>query len=122
MPVLLQPEFTLQRGATTRLAARALGVVAFGDGVIGGGIPDLVVDAAAPALADRSATGFAFDAATPAAFEQAVRRAIGLRADAAAWRGLMATAMAQSMSWAGPARAYLDLYGRVIGAASARPV
>ena len=87
-----------------------------------GGLADTVVDAAAPALADRSATGFAFDAATPAAFEQAVRRAIGLRADAAAWRGLMATAMAQSMSWAGPARAYLDLYGRVIGAASARPV
>ncbi len=75
-----------------------------------GGLADTVTDATPEALAQGRATGFAFDAATPAAFAVCVRRAVALRADAAAWRAMQATAMAQDLSWAGPARDYLRLY------------
>jgi starch synthase len=72
-----------------------------------GGLGDTVVDAAAGA----AATGFVFDAATPEAFATAVRRAVAQRREPAAWQRMMATAMAQSLSWAEPAKAYLALYG-----------
>ena len=55
-------------------------------------------------------TGIVFDAATPAAFEAAVRRAITLRQDNAAWTAMMRAGMAQELSWARPARDYLALY------------
>lgn len=72
-----------------------------------GGLADTVVDAEDPARA----TGFVFDAATPAAFERCVLRALQMRRDAGVWRALMARAMAQPQSWAGPAAQYLALYG-----------
>ncbi|MBA4177263.1 MAG: glycogen synthase GlgA [Leptothrix sp. (in: Bacteria)] len=81
-----------------------------------GGLADTVTDATPEALAQGRATGFSFDAATPAAFAVCVRRAVALRADAAAWRAMQATAMAQGLSWAGPARDYLRLYGDVVPA------
>jgi starch synthase len=78
-----------------------------------GGLADTVTDATPQAVADGRATGFTFDAATPAAFERAVRRAADARFDAEVWRGLMASAMSQPLSWEGPARAYMDLYESV---------
>ena len=78
-----------------------------------GGLADTVTDATPQAMADGRATGFTFDAATPAAFERAVRRAADARLDADVWRGLMASAMSQPLSWEGPARAYMDLYESV---------
>ncbi len=75
-----------------------------------GGLADTVTDATPAAVAEGRATGFTFDAATAAAFEWAVKRAVEVRRDAVAWRGLMATAMSLPLSWQGPARAYLDLY------------
>jgi starch synthase len=75
-----------------------------------GGLADTVVDATPQAQLEGTATGFVFDAATPAALAQSVRRALDLRADAARWRSLMHNAMARELSWRGPARAYLDLY------------
>ena len=39
-------------------------------------------------------------------------RALALRRDAAGWRAVMRRGMAQDLSWAGPARAYLELYAR----------
>lgn len=75
-----------------------------------GGLADTVVDASSDALADGSATGFSFDAVTPAAFERCVRRAMQLRAEPAAWQRLMARGMAQELSWAGPAQHYAALY------------
>lgn len=81
-----------------------------------GGLADTVVDADAAALAAGRATGFSFDAATPAALERCVRRAVELRAQGAAWTALMRTAMAQELSWAGPARDYLALYQRLLDA------
>ena len=77
-----------------------------------GGLADTVVDAAAGAAASPSAgaTGFVFDAATPAAFERCVKRALALHRTPAAWQALMQRAMAQPLSWQGPARDYLALY------------
>jgi starch synthase len=78
-----------------------------------GGLADTVVDATPEHLASGQATGFVFDAATPAAFERSVRAALALRRDAATWQRMKATAMAQRFSWAGPARDYLNLYATV---------
>jgi starch synthase len=80
-----------------------------------GGLADTVTDATPAALAQGRATGFAFEAATPAALAACVRRAIAVRADTPAWRAMQATAMAQDLSWAGPARQYLALYDGLVG-------
>lgn len=76
-----------------------------------GGLADTVVDADEGALAAGTATGFSFNAATPAAFEACVQRALALkRQQPATWRSLMVRAMSQELSWAGPAKDYLKLY------------
>jgi starch synthase len=75
-----------------------------------GGLADTVVDADEGALRDGRATGFAFDAATPAALEAAIERALALYAQPQRWRALMFTAMAQDFSWDGAAERYLGLY------------
>lgn len=84
-----------------------------------GGLADTVTDATPEAVADGRATGFSFDAATPAALERAVKRAVEARRDAVVWRALQTTAMSQRLSWEGPARAYLDLYAAVQAGAQA---
>jgi starch synthase len=84
-----------------------------------GGLADTVTDARPEALATGRATGFSFDAATPAALQRCVRRAVALREDAAAWARLCHTGMARELSWAGPARDYLALYERLIEASAA---
>jgi starch synthase len=66
-----------------------------------GGLGDTVSD---------GRTGIVFDAATPAAFEAAVRRALTLRQDGAAWAAMMRAGMSQELSWARPAHGYLALY------------
>jgi len=75
-----------------------------------GGLADTVVDADEAALAAGTATGFSFGAATPAAFEACVQRALSLHRQPAIWQSLMRHAMAQELSWAGPAKDYLALY------------
>lgn len=75
-----------------------------------GGLADTVTDATAAALAAGTATGFAFDAATPQALTGAVVRAAALRSDATGWQTLMRAGMAQAMSWQAPAAQYLLLY------------
>ncbi|HYE70975.1 MAG TPA: glycogen synthase GlgA [Aquabacterium sp.] len=77
-----------------------------------GGLADTVSD---------SRTGIVFDAATPAAFEAAVRRAAALRQDAAAWTAMMRAGMAQDLSWGRPARAYLALYAEARRARAESP-
>ena len=55
-------------------------------------------------------TGFVYADATAMAFEQCVLRALSMRRNPLAWTQRMRTAMAQDLSWQGPARQYLDLY------------
>ena len=71
-----------------------------------GGLADTVHDEGS----DRPVTGFVFDLASPTALQRCVLRAAALRRDADAWQARQITAMAQALSWAEPARAYLDLY------------
>ncbi len=73
-----------------------------------GGLADTVVDASD---AGRG-TGFAFDAATTAALEQAIARALELYRQPLAWQALMRRAMAQDFSWDAAATSYLALYAR----------
>jgi len=73
-----------------------------------GGLADTVVDLDSGS----AATGLVFDAATPAAFERCVLRACQTRRDRTLWGRLMRQAMSQTLSWAGPASDYLQLYSR----------
>lgn len=77
-----------------------------------GGLADTVTDVDPLAAGADVQTGFVFDAATPAAFEAAVGRALALHRDRAAWQAVMLRGMAQQLSWAGPARDYLALYAQ----------
>jgi starch synthase len=81
-----------------------------------GGLADTVADGDAA-----TQTGFVFDAATPADFDAAVRRALVLRQDAVAWQAMMLRGMVQDLSWAGPARAYLALYEQALRARGSSP-
>jgi starch synthase len=85
-----------------------------------GGLADTVVDAGDDATRAGRATGFSFDAATPAALEAAALRAIQALRQPERWRALMATAMAQDHSWSGAATQYLALYAGIVGATSGR--
>jgi len=77
-----------------------------------GGLADTVRDDEAGA-ADGQATGFLFDAATPLTLERAVMRAAAMKTEGRVWRTRMAAAMAEPLSWAMPAQAYLALYDRL---------
>ncbi|MBX3607505.1 MAG: glycogen synthase GlgA [Piscinibacter sp.] len=81
-----------------------------------GGLADTVVDAAEPALAEGRATGFVFEAASPAALEGALQRVLQAWARPADWLRLVRTAMAQDFSWAGAAAKYLALYAGLVEA------
>jgi starch synthase len=81
-----------------------------------GGLADTVCDGP-----PERQTGFVFDAATPAALEACVLRALALRRNAAAWTAVLQRGMAQDLSWAGPARAYLALYAQARLARRAAP-
>ena len=75
-----------------------------------GGLADTVVDADEAAVKEGRATGFVFDAATPAALESALLRAVQAHGAPELWRQLMATAMQQDFSWDGAAARYMSLY------------
>jgi len=81
-----------------------------------GGLADTVVDATPENLSNGRATGFVFDAATPSALDRCLRAALAVHRDTATWRRMMATAMAQRFSWAGPAQDYLSLYSAALAA------
>jgi starch synthase len=80
-----------------------------------GGLADTVVDSAGPDDGDPAlATGFVFDAATPAALAHAVLRARRLKTEEPTrWQARQQRAMAQPLGWDGPARQYLALYAAV---------
>jgi starch synthase len=80
-----------------------------------GGLVDTVRDD----LVAHASTGFMFDAATPAAFERCVQRAIEARRQGPVWHEMMQAAMSQELSWLGPAQQYLALYERLLTAKTA---
>ena len=78
-----------------------------------GGLADSVID---ERTQPGKGTGFAFDAATPAALGEACEVAIGMRArGGAGWDGLIARGMAVDFDWArGSAPRYVELYERAV--------
>ena len=86
-----------------------------------GGLADTVVDASDEAIRADRATGFTFDAATPAALDQALERALALYRLPERWRQVMQRAMAQDFSWDGVAPKYIELYRKAIESRRARP-
>ena len=80
-----------------------------------GGLADTVVDATDEAVDAEQATGFVFDASTPAALEAALHRAVQVYAQPPRWAGLMRRAMAQEFSWRGAAQHYVALYDDLVG-------
>lgn len=79
-----------------------------------GGLADTVTDATPDALAAGTATGIVFDAATPAAFVHAVKRALALRRNARIWKQLQLAGMRQDFSWRHSAAEYLRLYDQAL--------
>jgi starch synthase len=79
-----------------------------------GGLADTVVDATARTLADKTATGFCFDAPTAPALWEAVERAIHHYHTPELWQQLIETGMRQDFSWQRSAEHYIDLYERVL--------
>ena len=77
-----------------------------------GGLADTVVD---------GRTGFSFDAATPFALQAALERAFSVWGQPNEWRTMVRLAMAQTYTWAAPARRYLELYADALNARRAAP-
>ena len=84
-----------------------------------GGLADTVVDASADALRRDEATGFMFDAATPAALAAALRHTAKAYAQPKLWQKIMLRGMAQRFSWGDAAARYLLLYDEAVQAAKA---
>jgi starch synthase len=69
---------------------------------------------------DDGVTGFAFDAYTPAAFEEAALRALAGYADAPRWQAMVRRGMAHDFSWERSVDQYLDVYRRAVARSAAR--
>ncbi|TNE61183.1 MAG: glycosyltransferase, partial [Alphaproteobacteria bacterium] len=75
-----------------------------------GGLADTIIDANEAALATGTGTGVQFAPTTGEAFGFALDRAFALWRDETAFARLRRNAMKQDVSWAAPARRYMDLY------------
>ncbi len=83
-----------------------------------GGLADTVIDANSVTLADGSATGFAFDEATPDGLLAALQRAIALYREPPIWWRTVHRAMTCDFSWAESARRYATLYCELVRSSS----
>jgi starch synthase len=78
-----------------------------------GGLADTVTDATPETLANRTATGFAFEAYNAAMLDATLRRALDTYwQKSAGWRQLVETGMQQDWSWKASAQQYLETYAR----------
>jgi starch synthase len=79
-----------------------------------GGLCDTVIDAGPMALAAGVGTGVQFAPVIAPMLENAIRRAVRLYRDGAAWRRMQANGMAADVSWRQPARRYAELFAGLI--------
>lgn len=79
-----------------------------------GGLADTVIDANEAALSAGVATGFQFDPESGDALLNAVRRAVAVYADRAAWATMQRQGMKADVSWDRSAAKYADLYRSLI--------
>lgn len=82
-----------------------------------GGLADTVIDCDSRSVADRSATGFVFDAPTLKGLTEALSRALAYYHEPLTWRRLQLQAMAQDYSWGASAGNYIALYRAASGLA-----
>ncbi len=81
-----------------------------------GGLADTVIDANTAALSAGVATGVQFAPVTADGLASAIRRTLRLWSYPEVWASLQKNAMAANFGWAGPARAYADLYRKLAAA------
>lgn len=79
-----------------------------------GGLADTVVPYSPTAARAGQATGFLFEEATPEALFMAVSLAFRVYKDKEEWLSLIQAGMATDVSWATSARAYVDLYRKML--------
>jgi starch synthase len=79
-----------------------------------GGLADSIVDTTPRTLADATANGFVFDAYTPAALWETVRRALDAFRAPAVWLPVQQHGMRADFSWNRSAGRYLELYERAL--------
>lgn len=84
-----------------------------------GGLADSVVDCSPETLADGTATGFAFTAASGLALLDTVERAVEAYRDPITWRAVQTNGMARDFSWHASAARYAELYERIAPPAKA---
>ncbi|HEX6090475.1 MAG TPA: glycogen/starch synthase [Gemmatimonadales bacterium] len=101
MPSLYEP------CGLTQMRAQRYGALPIGRRV--GGLADTIED---------GVTGFLFDPYTPAAFEDATRRALVRFMDQARWRRMMRDAMARDFSWDRSTGDYLAVYRQALAHAA----
>jgi starch synthase len=85
-----------------------------------GGLADTVRDAGSAEHPAPDGNGFVFEPAWPPALLDAAWRAIECYRRPALWQALMRRAMAEDLSWDGPAQRYVALYDRLIGGGAVR--
>ncbi|MDZ4202443.1 MAG: glycogen synthase GlgA [Gallionella sp.] len=79
-----------------------------------GGLADSVVDCTPESLKDGTASGFVFHGMTPANLHATILRAVELYRDTRKWNALRKNCMSKDFSWETSAKAYLDIYRKVI--------
>ncbi len=75
-----------------------------------GGLRDTILDY----HSSKNGTGFLFNESSPDALAMAVRRSLKVFEDKRRWRGIQRRGMQQDFSWKRSAKAYFDLYRRVV--------
>jgi starch synthase len=80
-----------------------------------GGLSDSVVDCTPQTLADGSASGFVFSGMTADNLYNAIQRAVSLYRERKDWQALCRNCMSKDFSWETSAKAYLDIYRKVLG-------
>lgn len=80
-----------------------------------GGLADSVVDCNPTTLADGSASGFVFHGMTADNLHHTILRAVAVYKNSKEWQTLCKNCMAKDFSWETSAKAYLDVYHKVLG-------
>ena len=75
-----------------------------------GGLADTVVDYSPENHANKTATGFVFDALSAQALQAALQRAFDLHQDPKAWKVVQRRGMTLQFDWLSAARHYCDLF------------
>lgn len=80
-----------------------------------GGLADSVVDCNARTLRDGTASGFSFNGMTSENLLKTIKRAVNAYRDKSSWDKLCNQCMKKDFSWESSAKAYRDVYLKVLG-------